>query len=71
MSELPSVVKRMIAELEEIEPRLDRATAFLQSETFKHLPPEEQLLFHDQVTHMRGYRDSLTTRLEMIKKRIG
>lgn len=70
-ADLPSVVMRMLEERAELSAKLARAITFVSSETFKHLPTDEQTVFNEQVFHMDRYLDALDHRVEMIRKRIG
>lgn len=67
----PSVVLRMEDELSQLQSRLGRANAFINTSTYDTLPDLEQTLFSDQVDAMRRYEHALNTRLGLIKKRHG
>lgn len=72
MTERPSVVQRMDEELEELNGRIDRLTAFvLKNTTFATLPDVEQELMNKQLDHMRFYRDALAARHALIERRLG
>ena len=68
---IPSVITRMEAEVTELSGKIDRAMAFLSTETYKGLPAIEKALFNKQINHMMAYRGVLTERLVLVRKRNG
>lgn len=71
MNSVPSVVLRMQEELAELRGRLERANAFVDANTtFATLPVSERDLFHAQIQAMTEYEVALSTRLDLISKRL-
>lgn len=57
---------RMIIEVNELEDKISKLSAFLNTEKFDSLPDEHQSLLVKQNTVMKSYRDILRRRLELM-----
>lgn len=59
-------VQRMINELEELQQRKDKLSKFITDNSIMQVVPTEQLeLMKKQLTHMIGYEETLTARLDL------
>ena len=57
---------RMIIEVNDLEDKISKLSAFLDTEKFNSLPDEHQSLLVKQNTVMKSYRDILRRRLELM-----
>ena len=57
---------RMIIEVSDLEDKISKLSAFLDTEKFNSLPAEHQSLLIKQNTVMKSYRDILRRRLELM-----
>ena len=56
--------QRVIDEKQELDDKIEKLTAFISfSDIFKELPGMDQLLLHDQLTHMCNYSLTLEKRI--------
>lgn len=55
--------ERVIAERDELEPKITRLSKFLDSETCRSLPEAEQARLLRQLGHMNGYHEVLDERI--------
>lgn len=59
----------MKEELAQLADRLSKLSAFISSSPiFKQLPEDEKQLMREQADHMRGYHDTLETRLDLAER---
>lgn len=64
VKELPPHVQRVIGEKAQLDDRLAKLQAFLQTPAFKELPAKSQKLMEAQAVSMREYSDVLAERLK-------
>ena len=57
---------RMVIEVNDLEDKISKLSAFLDTEKFNSLPAEHQSLLIKQNTVMKSYRDILRRRLELM-----
>jgi hypothetical protein len=55
--------QRVVAEKADLDEKINRLDAFLQSTTFNNLEPADQELLSEQVVHMRDYSAVLQLRI--------
>lgn len=60
--------ERMLAEYTELNDRLNKLRAFIESEKFMALSPEEQMDMGDQSEGMRGYAAALRSRINRFQR---
>ena len=58
-------VKRMEAELKELEERISKLSKFIESDTFKYIRYETQDLLTEQIGVMKHYQRLLQKRLQL------
>lgn len=62
---MPDYVKRMEAELKELEERIVKLSKFIESDTFKYIRSETQDLLTEQIGVMIHYQRLLQKRLQL------
>lgn len=62
-NKLPAHMQRVAVEAQQLDERLERLTAFVDTPTALNLPPQDRVLLGQQLIAMVKYGDILTARL--------
>jgi hypothetical protein len=65
--ELPEHAKRVVAERDELQSKIDKADSFVASDKFAELSESHRAWLSAQVSVMRHYRDILNIRIDLFK----
>lgn len=66
MTNLPTFIHRLIEEKNQLDDRVNKLSAFIDTDGFKMLDVTDQYVLHEQLNHMNIYLSILVRRLDKL-----